>query len=98
MFPEEKRPIPIDRAGHYAGTYATAEGAQFIILARENGLALECTGQPALPIYATSPLEFFARGVGVTLKFEENAAGDVSSLTLTQDGTSFKAEKKEEQK
>ena len=63
----------------------------FIAVTRDGGqLSAQLTGQPVIPIYASSPTEFFYRVVDARITFQME--GDrVAGLTLHQSGRELPA-------
>ena len=77
------RPLSIEMAGGYAGTYYSGEvDASFVLTAADRGLLLsrETDAEPAVMQPGPGPDEFRARGL--TIRFERDAGGKVLSLTV----------------
>jgi pimeloyl-ACP methyl ester carboxylesterase len=59
----------------------------FIAVTREgNNLFMRPTAQPRVQLFAVSPTVFSLRVVDATVEFDTNAAGEVSALTIAQNG------------
>ena len=78
--------LPAETLGEYPGVYRAAPQAAFTVTAREGGLAIQLTGQDAAPVFATARDEFFYKIVAARIRFDRDAAGKVSGLTLFQNG------------
>jgi CubicO group peptidase (beta-lactamase class C family) len=77
------RPLSIEMAGRYAGTYYSGEvDASFVLTAADRGLLLtrETDAEPALMQPAAGPDEFRARGL--TIRFQRDADKKVNALTV----------------
>jgi CubicO group peptidase (beta-lactamase class C family) len=70
----------------YAGVYEPRPGVQFTITREGEGLMLQLTGQPALPLFAESETSFFARAVRAEIAFVRKESGQVDELVFTQNG------------
>jgi hypothetical protein len=75
----------------YVGRYQLAPGMIFEVSVGDNGLLVQLTGQPAAPVYARKPDEFFYKVVDASLRFERAADGTVSAVTLLQNGRSMRS-------
>ena len=53
---------------------------------RGEGIMAQLTGQPAFPIFAEAPLEFFWRVVDAQLRFTADESSKVTGVVLTQNG------------
>lgn len=77
---------------HVVGTYQLAPGVTVEVVrpsdAEHDGVTAQLSGQPAFPIFASSPLEFFWKVVDARLVFTEEA-GEVTGATLFQNGREF---------
>src|SRR5262245_41296972 len=72
----------------YVGFYQLTDQAIFTVTRDENHLAARMTGQRAIPIYAQSKTEFFAKVVAARISFITDAKGQAASLVLHQGGHS----------
>jgi D-alanyl-D-alanine-carboxypeptidase/D-alanyl-D-alanine-endopeptidase len=70
----------------YLGRYQLAPGMIFTVSVDADGLLVQLTGQPAIPVFARKPDEFFYKVVDASLQFERAADGTVSAVTLHQNG------------
>jgi D-alanyl-D-alanine-carboxypeptidase/D-alanyl-D-alanine-endopeptidase len=75
----------------YVGSYASPAGTFTVTLLKNNSLYVQLTGQPAVPLYASAKDRFFLKVVDAQIRFDRNAAGAVSSLTLHQGGQDLTA-------
>ncbi len=88
--PGDTAAVPEAVLERYVGRYEVQPGF-FITVTRDGGqLSAQLTGQPAVPIYASSPTEFFYRVVDAQITFR--VEGDsVAGLTLHQGGRDLPA-------
>ena len=88
--PAETVALPEPLLERYVGRYEVRPGF-FIAVTRAGGqLSAQLTGQPAIPIFASSPTEFFYRVVDAQITFQVD--GDaVAGLTLHQGGRDLPA-------
>jgi hypothetical protein len=70
----------------FAGEYRIAPTAVITVTREGNKLFLQPTGQPKFQLVAESPMVFSLGVVAATVEFETDAAGDVTALTLVQNG------------
>jgi CubicO group peptidase (beta-lactamase class C family) len=89
--PTEKTVVEVASVERYAGEYTTEAGMDVRVSVQDGELWLETAGQPLLPIYPSTELEFFARAVNITLVFHQDEAGEIVGLTLEQEGHMFEA-------
>jgi pimeloyl-ACP methyl ester carboxylesterase len=77
----------------FVGEYPLAP--TFVITITRDGdkLMLQATGQPALPLTAESATTFSIGMVSAKIEFETDAAGNVTALTLVQNGARQRAPK-----
>jgi hypothetical protein len=78
--------LPAETMAEYPGVYRAAPTATFTVSAREGGLAVQLTGQGAAPVFSTAKDKFFYKVVAARIRFDRDAAGKVSGLTLFQNG------------
>ena len=78
--------LPAETMAEYPGVYRAAPTATFTVTALEGGLAVQLSGQQAAPVFATAKDEFFYKVVAARIRFDRDAAGKVSGLTLFQNG------------
>ena len=88
--PGDTAAVPEAVLERYVGRYEVQPGF-FIAVTRDGGqLSAQLTGQPAVPIFASSPTEFFYRVVDAQITFR--VEGDsVAGLTLHQGGRDLPA-------
>lgn len=90
--PGAETAVEVADAERFAGDYVT-EGRTVLRISVQDGmLRLEVGGQPPLPLYASSALEFFARVLNTTLAFRHDEAGRIAGLTLDQEGQRLEAQ------
>lgn len=77
----------------YIGTYTATGLGTFTVTLRSGELYVQLTGQGALPVYASAKDQFFYKVVDAQIRFNRNAAGAVTSLTLHQNGQDVTAPK-----
>jgi DNA-binding transcriptional MerR regulator len=70
----------------YVGHYQVSEQFVIEIIKLENGLAARPTGQPEIEIYPEAKDLFFYKVVSAQISFGRDAAGEVISLVLHQEG------------
>ena len=94
VFPPEKIVVELVNGDAYVGEYATKDGAQFRVVHADGRIALQYGNQMPLPLLPTSELEFFARAVNATVRFEKAEDADtIRALTLNQQGKQVRAER-----
>jgi CubicO group peptidase (beta-lactamase class C family) len=81
-------PLALESAklSEYAGTYRTAAGLAFAVVASGTTLTVQLASQPAFPLFAASDDHFYLKVVDAQIDFARDASGKVSSLTLHQNG------------
>lgn len=77
----------------YPGHYDVAPGAAFELTLKDDQLYAQLTGQAAYPIYASAKDRFFYTVVEAQIEFHRDAAGNVVSLTLHQNGHDIDAKR-----
>ncbi|MES5485697.1 DUF3471 domain-containing protein [Bradyrhizobium sp. INPA03-11B] len=70
----------------YAGYYQLSEQAVLSVTRDGQHLSIQLTGQRAVPFFAESRTEFFAKEVNAQISFVTGADGQVTSLILHQNG------------
>jgi len=92
-FIPKPRPVTqLYRPEAFVGEYVTSEGLRLSLMLTNGRLLLQYLQQDPIPLVPTSTDVFFASGMNVTLSFER-AGRRVVALTLTQDGSQFRARK-----
>ncbi len=81
---------PIDLE-EYVGDYVVSAGAIFTVSRSGDQLAVQLTGQPAIPIYPTAKDVFKARIVDAQIVFDRDVQGKVNALELHQNGAVVQA-------
>lgn len=76
------------------GQYQLAPQVIITITRQEAQLMVQLTGQPALPVYAKSPSEWFYKAVDARLTFELPETGPATKVTLHQNGLDLPASRK----
>lgn len=84
--------VELDRVvlAQYAGSYAADIGT-FDVALRGGALYVRLSGQSAIPVYASAKDRFFYKVVDAQIDFNRDAAGNVVSLTLHQNGQTITA-------
>jgi serine-type D-Ala-D-Ala carboxypeptidase/endopeptidase len=75
----------------YVGTYSVKGLGVFTVTLEGDQLSVQLTGQPALPVYASGKDQFFYKVVDAQIRFNRDAAGHITSLTLHQNGQNLTA-------
>jgi len=74
----------------YTGTYAM-DGAQDIVTLKNGHFFVQLSGQEPYEVYPSAKDEFYYKIVDAQLSFHRDTAGNVSGLTLHQDGNDIDA-------
>ncbi|MFQ5640485.1 MAG: serine hydrolase [bacterium] len=77
----------------YVGEYELQPGFVFTVTLESDGLMVQATGQPKVPVYAESTTRFFYKVVNAKIEFKLDAKGEVEGLTLFQAGREMYAAK-----
>jgi CubicO group peptidase (beta-lactamase class C family) len=78
----------------YVGKYELKPGFEIAIEAKELGLLMQPTGQPAIALYAESQDRFFAMALDAEIAFVKGDDGQVSELMFKQNGRDMAAKKR----
>ena len=78
--------LPTAELDRVVGRYELMPELILTLERRGEGLMAQLTGQPAFPIFAEAPLEFFWRVVDAQLRFTADESGKVTGVVLTQNG------------
>lgn len=70
----------------YPGFYRLAPKAVFTVVIRDGQLFSMVTGQPIIPMFPMDEDRFFYKQIDAEVKFERDKEGNVSGLTLIQNG------------
>jgi hypothetical protein len=90
-----RQEVAVDTAilNGYVGFYRLNDNAVFTVTRDENHLVTRLTGQGAVPIFAQSDTEFFAKIVDVEISFVPGTKGQARSLILHQGGGNIAMER-----
>jgi hypothetical protein len=86
--------LPAEELAEYLGDYALTPAAGMSVAVQDGRLAVQVTGQPRFPVYASAKDKFFYTVVDAQITFQRDAQGRVSGLVLHQGGRDFAAAKK----
>jgi hypothetical protein len=75
----------------YVGVYELAPTFKISVTVEGNQLMAQASGQPKLPLYASSETKFFYKVVNAQIEFFKDAAGTVTHLVLYQNNQKMKA-------
>ena len=82
--------VPLATLKRYVGSYTSPIGAVAVAEASEGTLTVQLAGQPAVPLRATSAVDFDVERVGAKLKFVEEG-GKIVRLEIVQRGRTLPA-------
>ncbi|HEY4132718.1 MAG TPA: serine hydrolase [Gemmatimonadaceae bacterium] len=85
--------LPADSLTKFVGVYALGPQLDLTVTLDNGALYVQPTGQAKLRLWPESASAFFLKEVDVQLSFARDAAGAVTSATLTQSGTSVPVKK-----
>ncbi len=77
----------------YVGAYELTPELLFEVTLEGETLMVQLTGQPALPVFPSSEVDFFYKAVDAQITFEKDDAGKVTALVLHQGGLDQPAKK-----
>ncbi len=85
VLPSERKEVavPVTTLARYVGVYQIAPKFALTIALQGDHLVTQATGQPPVPIFASSPTRFFARVVDAEIEFFSNAAAGRSPRALS---------------
>jgi CubicO group peptidase (beta-lactamase class C family) len=86
--------LPVEQLRDYIGDYALAPAVGLSVTVEDGGLAVQVTGQPRLPVFASAKDKFFYKAVDAQITFQRDASGRVTGLVLHQGGRDFAAARK----
>lgn len=86
--------LPAGQLQEYCGEYALTPAVVLSVTEQDGGLAVQVTGQPRLPVFASARDKFFYKAVDAQIAFQRDAAGRLTGLVLHQGGRDFVAAKK----
>jgi CubicO group peptidase (beta-lactamase class C family) len=75
------------------GQYAVTPQAVFSVTHRDDGLYVQLTGQPPLPVYPYAADKVFAKLVDAQISFERGTDGKIVGLTLHQNAQNIRADR-----
>lgn len=78
----------------YAGEYPLAASMSLVIRSKGGGLEAQATGQGSFPLSPVSGDVFEAPDFGIRIRFERNADGKVTALSLEQGGRTLRGERR----
>lgn len=86
--PSERKEITLtpEQLKPFIGRYSLAPGINVDITLGGNQLQTQLTGQPKFPLFADSPASFFLKVVEAEVRFDKDASGKVTQLTIHQGG------------
>ncbi|HEY1964867.1 MAG TPA: serine hydrolase [Acidobacteriaceae bacterium] len=92
ILPSERKEVsvPVNTLTRYVGVYQIDPKFSLTIALQGDRLVTQGTGQPPVPIFASSPARFFARVVDAEIEFFSDPAGNVDHLVLYQGGREMK--------
>ncbi len=90
VLPTERQEITLsdDILQKYVGTYPLSPAFAISVTVEGGQLITQASNQGKLPIYAESETRFFPKLVEATIDFQKDAEGNVTGLTLNQNGRS----------
>lgn len=93
--PTERKEITLtpEQLKPFVGRYSLTPEVNVDITLDGNQLQTQLTGQPKFPLFAESPTSFFLKVVEAEVKFDKNASGKVTQLTIHQGGRDTVAKK-----
>jgi CubicO group peptidase (beta-lactamase class C family) len=91
--PDRRKTVKVDPAvlASYVGKYELTPDFVLTVTVEDGQLMVQATGQEKLPIFATSPTEFFYKIVDARITFEADKDGKVEKLILHQNGRDMDA-------
>ena len=85
--------VPAAVLDRYVGKYKFEDGGELTVVRDGDQLVVQLTGQGALPVLATAPRTFFPEDIEAQFVFEDSGDSPARSLVLTQNGSSWKAQR-----
>lgn len=83
----------IELAADAFGRYQLMPGFELRVFREDGRTRVQASGQPALDVHVTAPDALAAAAVGLVVRFERNAAGEVTGLALEQGGQKLQGQK-----
>lgn len=93
--PKERKAVPVASAilDKYVGEYQLMPGVA-VTLTNEGGkLMLSLVGQPKMELFAESETDFFLKNVDAQVRFERDAAGNMTQMLFKQGGATLPGKK-----
>lgn len=87
----EKTPLELTNLHEYTGLYRSEDGTEFRVSQMKNGLTLQYGQQLPLPIFPSSPVDFYTKVVNLEISFAKDDQSSVISLTIKQAGNQITA-------
>ena len=89
--------VPVDQGvyGAYVGAYEPERGPSIAVMLAGNGLQLAVAGQAPITLEPRSETEYFTRATNTDVVFSRNEAGEVTRLTLKQEGQATEAQRQQ---
>jgi CubicO group peptidase (beta-lactamase class C family) len=96
VLPSEQKEVsvPLEILAAYVGTYELAPDFSIAVTLEGGQLVTQGSGQPKLPIFASSENRFFLKVVEAEIEFVKGEKGDVTHLLLYQGGREIKGVRK----
>lgn len=96
VLPSEQKEVsvPPEILAAYVGTYELSPGFSIAVTLEGGQLMTQATGQPKVPIFASSESRFFLKVVEAEIEFVKAEKGDVTHLVLHQGGREIKGARK----
>jgi CubicO group peptidase (beta-lactamase class C family) len=93
--PSERKEITLtpQQLKPFAGRYSLTPEVNVDITLDGNQLQTQLTGQPKFPLFPESPTTFFLKVVDAEVRFEKDASGKITQLTIHQGGRDVVAKK-----
>jgi hypothetical protein len=83
--------VPPTILAQYVGTYELAPNFHIMVTLEGNQLMVQASGQPKIPVFASSEKKFFYKVVDAQIEFFKDDKGAVSHLVLYQNNREGKA-------
>lgn len=93
--PPKEAVLPVETLREYVGDYPITPTFVLSVTEKAGTLSVQATGQPMLPVFASSRDEFFYKIVNAQISFQHDKSGKVTGLILHQNGRNMAAEKKQ---
>jgi CubicO group peptidase (beta-lactamase class C family) len=87
--------VPVEILSQYVGVYELAPNFHLNITLEDDGLVSQATGQPKIPIFAETEVDFFVKVVDAQLTFVRDSQAKVVKAVLHQNGQDHDAQRLE---